>query len=870
MALALILLLLALAMSTAALVRTKELKAQLEALRRELHGGDLQGREPEEGDNREAADTHSDTPTLADPPEPAALKPRDTGTPARTENHQPETPQVWIQHLKQNWMIWLGGACVGLAGIFLVKYSMDQGILGPGARVVAGIVTGLLLHTGAGFLRKRYGTHPAFAALAAGGSITLFAALLAALHLYQFLSPGLVFILLALVAIATMFLAVSHGPFLAGIGMLGAYLVPLLIGGNSDGTVIVLVYSLIISASVLMLMHYVQRDWLWIGMLLGSLGWFLMTLAFSLEQVANLTGIYLAILAYLVLAMPDRDWRLAFQEDRTLVPFKVENFYFSDSPRSRFLPGTILVLCIAQCMAIGNIGFNSSAIINWLPMTVLLLRAANSRQSLLLFPWLLLVLQLAAWAYLILLPLPNSSILSADVPAMFYWYCLCSAAVYSTLAILHLKSRTHMGIWSSMATMAPLGFMVLAYLAGGHSGFSPWPLMAIALAGLYMGLTPVFIRKESGSAQGKMVPAWLFIAGHTGYSLAAAMMLSTFSFTLALAVQTISLAWIIRRFELPALGWLLKLVIGVVILRLTLNPWLLQYPADIHWSLWTFGGSTLCCFIAGRLLQKDDPLRLWTHGASLHLLVLTLLAETRYWMNDGNIFALNYSFTEAALNISLFGLLALVYHYREQHSRHLRPLYRIYSLGLMIFAAGNYLKILTATLGSQAWAWQSVGNTPLFNKMLLAFGMPVLVSALASRFYIPYLRKPALITTGVAAFVFISLQIRHLWHGNINLSAPVTSGELYTYSVVWLACAILLILGGAWRYGKAVYQAGMLLLLLVIGKLFLVDMAGLEGLLRVASFMGMGIGLLIVAFLYQKLEKSLPASEHAPAPETPE
>jgi uncharacterized membrane protein len=46
----------------------------------------------------------------------------------------------------------------------------------------------------------------------------------------------------------------------------------------------------------------------------------------------------------------------------------------------------------------------------------------------------------------------------------------------------------------------------------------------------------------------------------------------------------------------------------------------------------------------------------------------------------------------------------------------------------------------------------------------------------------------------------------------------------------------------------------MLLLALVIAKLFLVDMSGLEGLLRVASFMGMGLGLLGIAYLHQKLQ----------------
>jgi uncharacterized membrane protein len=82
----------------------------------------------------------------------------------------------------------------------------------------------------------------------------------------------------------------------------------------------------------------------------------------------------------------------------------------------------------------------------------------------------------------------------------------------------------------------------------------------------------------------------------------------------------------------------------------------------------------------------------------------------------------------------------------------------------------------------------------------------------------------------------------------------MADAELYTYSIVWLLLAVAAILGGVWRYGTQCYRAGMALLVSVIAKLFLVDMAGLTGLLRVASFMGMGFGLLAIAYLHQRLQ----------------
>jgi uncharacterized membrane protein len=76
---------------------------------------------------------------------------------------------------------------------------------------------------------------------------------------------------------------------------------------------------------------------------------------------------------------------------------------------------------------------------------------------------------------------------------------------------------------------------------------------------------------------------------------------------------------------------------------------------------------------------------------------------------------------------------------------------------------------------------------------------------------------------------------------------------LYTYSVVWLLMAVGTMLLGTLRGHKALYRGGLALLALVILKIFFVDMAGLTGLLRALSFMGLGLSLLGLAFVHQYL-----------------
>ena len=115
-------------------------------------------------------------------------------------------------------MAWLGGVSVALAGIFLVKYTIDQGLLTPVARVLLGIGGGLAMHGVVAWrVRTPSGYHPALSALAAAGSITICAAILAALHLYDLIQPVPAFAVLAALAVATMVLALQHGPMLAAL-----------------------------------------------------------------------------------------------------------------------------------------------------------------------------------------------------------------------------------------------------------------------------------------------------------------------------------------------------------------------------------------------------------------------------------------------------------------------------------------------------------------------------------------------------------------------------------------------------------------------------------------------------------------------------
>ncbi|MEM7292456.1 MAG: DUF2339 domain-containing protein, partial [Pseudomonadota bacterium] len=302
-----------------AIVQQESMRSEIRALKRRLDEYHQALDSLRTADSKQASAAPADMPTTtvsaASVPNAPELKPHTPAT--TTESPTPAAPKPirksrlapFQQWLTANWMVALGGLCVALAGIFMVRYSIEKGLLGPTARVVLAFATGLALNGAAEWLRRKQGeAHPALAALAGGGSITLYAAVLAALSLYQLIAPGVAFVLLAAISFATLLLAILYGPVLAVMGILGAYIVPILVSTDSGNVTMALAYVLIVSCSGLWLLRYVYRPWLWIGILIGALGWFAIALLNDKADVFR--GFYLLLFSYAVLSIRHGDWLL--------------------------------------------------------------------------------------------------------------------------------------------------------------------------------------------------------------------------------------------------------------------------------------------------------------------------------------------------------------------------------------------------------------------------------------------------------------------------------------------------------------------------------------------------------------------------------
>jgi uncharacterized membrane protein len=81
----------------------------------------------------------------------------------------------------------------------------------------------------------------------------------------------------------------------------------------------------------------------------------------------------------------------------------------------------------------------------------------------------------------------------------------------------------------------------------------------------------------------------------------------------------------------------------------------------------------------------------------------------------------------------------------------------------------------------------------------------------------------------------------------------MTDAEQYTYSVVWLAFGVILLAAGVRLRSSAVRFSSAAVVIMAVLKVFLVDMRGLAGIYQALSFLGLGIVLLGIGWLYQRL-----------------
>src|SRR5882724_6928636 len=175
------------------------------------------------------------------------------------------------ERIGTRWVVWVGGLTLALGGFFMVRYSIEAGLLGPGVRtILGGLFAAALLAAGEWTRRKESISNIAAlpianipAILTAAGTAVAFAIIYAAYALYGFLVPATAFVLLGIVAMGTLAAALLHGPALAGLGVVGAFATPVLVSSGRPDYWALYIYLAIVTATAFGLARI--RLWRWLA-----------------------------------------------------------------------------------------------------------------------------------------------------------------------------------------------------------------------------------------------------------------------------------------------------------------------------------------------------------------------------------------------------------------------------------------------------------------------------------------------------------------------------------------------------------------------------------------------------------------------------
>jgi uncharacterized membrane protein len=103
------------------------------------------------------------------------------------------------------------------------------------------------------------------------------------------------------------------------------------------------------------------------------------------------------------------------------------------------------------------------------------------------------------------------------------------------------------------------------------------------------------------------------------------------------------------------------------------------------------------------------------------------------------------------------------------------------------------------------------------------------------------------------ALAYVTFEIRRLYHGPVLTSGPTTGAEQYTYSIAWLTFGVVLLGIGILFNSQRARLASAAVIALTIVKAFLIDMSTLTGVYRALSFMCLGLVLVAIGWLYQRI-----------------
>src|SRR6516162_145417 len=542
------------------------------------------------------------------------------------------------ERIGTRWVVWIGGLTLALGGFFLVRYSIEAGLLGPRVRtLLGGLFAVALLLAGEGTRRKQsmadiealpMANIPAI--LTAAGTAVAFATVYAAYALYGFIAPATAFILLGLVALGTLAAALLHGPALGGLGVVGAFATPILVSSEKPDFWALYIYLAIVTAAAFGLARARLWRWLAITTIVLALLWLLPVIKFDPPEVgpyAFHVVIGFALAAVLVVC--------GFMFGPPIGEGRIEPVS-SGSLAAYLFGATLIVLASSHAdaaLATFSVLVAATLFVAW--------RATAATGAI-------------AAAALLVLVLPGGPLPGMGGPALTepsVTLHLIAAAIFAVgfggcgfLVQGRSNNAAIPVLWSAAAVFVPLALLIALYGRIAHLDRSiSFAILAVVLAAAFGAATEALARRER--RPGLLISTALFATGTLGaLALALTFALEKGWLTIALALMSLGTSWISLQRPIPFLRTLAAVLAAIVVLRVGYEPRIAGDAVGttpiFNWLLWGYGIPAASFWIGSYSLRRrgdDAPLRTVEAAAILFTVLLAFL-EIRHAIYGGGRF----------------------------------------------------------------------------------------------------------------------------------------------------------------------------------------------------------------------------------------
>ncbi len=777
-------------------------------------------------------------------------------------------------HMKRNWLVWVGGLALVFGIGYLVQFLGDRVTVSPSLRMSGALILSFIIIAFGEWLHRaiRAGRWLLFetpnksyipAAFVAAGMTGLYTSIAFATISYQLLSASLALGLIAFTALVCLVLSLRFGVLMAILGAIGGYTAPFWVGEGSPNYFVLMTYIALITSVGVFINQRIRLKWF--PLLLAAFHCFwlgLISIDIPHINMATWCGLFYPLAVYLLLVVPHQGWLM-----QPVIKQRASVRWYHPA----LISSVIGIMLIAVMMRLSGTTQDLS-ILMLTPLAMLLLPMIRKGYTRLAMQWVTVTASITVAGIVHFSLQPQSQ---ASVYAGLSWLALWAVLVTITSFLqFNVSYRSKSSYWFAVIAGSSVMLVTLIYVDVMLPDY-----MRIVTLGCLIGCTGLArlalasprLRSDISAAIHAVILGmnWLWFEN------------ALFTALLALQVLVCTLQLIYHRPQLRDV--VVKGGVSLLLIRLTLLPFIDEWHG---FSVMSRGGesdsvegliSTLgegvvlfnclpaiavLAYALTKMRRYQLEITDWFEGALIHVCAVLVLLQSHYWLTGSYIVFDNINFISVCFWLIEALTLFAVYGYRQQFSQSMQRFYVWYRLGLLgaaavLIAAINtaYLPLFNETV--------SASSLPLFNGLTLGWLIPgLLLFGAAYLRLVPtfierrYGANVLYIVSGVLLSMWVALSIRQFWQVDSLLYGETTG------MAEWLSYSVALIIGGAlWTYYGVVKQIsahqsyGLVVMGVAVLKVFLSDVSYLDGMWRAASFLGLGLALIALGWIFQVLKK---------------